>query len=323
VVRRLDGTEDLELARSEALVWPPATPPDVEALVEAVDKLAVATRTAGWEDFPIGPTWYAKRFRWLPRVVLEPGPGFDEESRAMRGEPDRAGGGRGRRAPAEPLEGTLHEREARVDPRPRRTSGEPLRGTVDDSGKGTALVRRPAPAWGTWPHPSWSRVVRDAWFRPYIRGGPLRPSGSRRVREAWPVETVQLWRCEIRWNPGYVRSRFEVVVYEPGKSEGDAVAESIEFKWLLKTNPDFYVAEHRAEVRSLAMKLEAGGWERIGRAPEWYAARFVWRREDRPPDIDAAGGAGDDRVPEAEQPGDDVAGDRAHRSTPGRPPQAD
>jgi hypothetical protein len=111
-----------------------------------------------------------------------------------------------------------------------------------------------------------------------------KPGSGRFARSGWPDGSEQLWRCEIRWATGYISSRFEAVAFPPGARRGGPVGASPSFKWLLRTQPELYVEEHRAEVRRLATSLAAAGWERAGQGEHWYEARFVWPREGRPPD---------------------------------------
>jgi hypothetical protein len=110
------------------------------------------------------------------------------------------------------------------------------------------------------------------------------PRSGRFTRPAWPEGTEELPRCEIEWHAGYVNSRFEAVVHRPNRRRGRAVGASGAFKWLLMGEPDSASPEHRTELRGLASALEAAGWEPAGRGADWYAERFVWRREDEPPE---------------------------------------
>jgi hypothetical protein len=110
------------------------------------------------------------------------------------------------------------------------------------------------------------------------------PRTGRFTRPAWPEGTELLPRCEIEWHAGYVNSRFEAVVHRPNRRRGRAVGASGAFKWLLMGEPDPASAEHRTELHGLASALAAAGWEPAGRGADWYAERFVWRREDEPPE---------------------------------------
>ena len=113
---------------------------------------------------------------------------------------------------------------------------------------------------------------------------PDRP--ARFVRApAWPAGTSRMWRCELRWEPGVVNSRFEAVAYEPGKEAGARpVASSSTFKWLMMADPNPAAEEYREEIRRMGAALQTAGWEHVGRGAKWYAARFVWRRTGKPPD---------------------------------------
>lgn len=99
----------------------------------------------------------------------------------------------------------------------------------------------------------------------------------------WPAGTEDLWRCEIRWKPGYVNSRFTVVTTEPGHRRGKTVATSETFKWLLMEDPSPQSPEQREQVRALDDEILAAGWEPAGRGRSWCARRYVWRREGPPP----------------------------------------
>jgi hypothetical protein len=92
-----------------------------------------------------------------------------------------------------------------------------------------------------------------------------------------------MWRCEIVWAEGYVRSSFRVVAYAPGKRRGRTIAESEPFKWMLNAPPNQHSAEQVAEARRLTAALASAGWEHTEAGPDWYASRFVWRRPGAPP----------------------------------------
>jgi hypothetical protein len=153
----------------------------------------------------------------------------------------------------------------------------------------------------------WTPLPRgEAWYakrfawepEPASEWAPPRPSPSvtpveperaptRRFRSAgeWPPGTEAQWRCAITWRPGYARSRFEVVMHDPTGEEDDRViAASPPFKWLFMGDPDPSDATFRDAVLDLAATLESVGWERVGVGTPWYAARFVWRGDEPPPD---------------------------------------
>jgi hypothetical protein len=111
---------------------------------------------------------------------------------------------------------------------------------------------------------------------------------------AWPADTAELWRCEIRWDPGYVNSSFKALAFAPGKRRGKTVGESAAFKWLMLESPDPQEAAIVAEVRSLAAALVEAGWQPIRRGPHWFSGRYVWRREEPPPDHVELAPAGQD-----------------------------
>jgi hypothetical protein len=100
----------------------------------------------------------------------------------------------------------------------------------------------------------------------------------------WPADTAELVRCQIAWASGYRSSRFEAVVYEPGRRRGQAIGGSEPFAWMLKGEPEWQNQQHVAAVKRLCVQLMADGWEDVGRGPEWYARRFVWRADAPAPD---------------------------------------
>ena len=62
------------------------------------------------------------------------------------------------------------------------------------------------------------------------------------------------------------------------------IAASAPFKWLFMSDPDPNDAMFREAALDLATALESAGWKRVGVGTPWYAARFVWRGEEPPPD---------------------------------------
>jgi hypothetical protein len=109
-------------------------------------------------------------------------------------------------------------------------------------------------------------------------------TGRFRRDPEWPPGSEDLYRCEIKWQPGYVYSRYKAVTYEPGRRRSTTVATSEVFKWLLMADSDPGSPEQRAEVERLHELILAAGWEPAGRGSEWSALRFVWRNEGRPPE---------------------------------------
>ena len=137
----------------------------------------------------------------------------------------------------------------------------------------------------------WAPAPTSAWAppRPGPTAAPVKPARtpSNRFRPAseWPAGTEALWRCAIAWRPGYARSRFEVVMHDPaGDADDRAIAASPPFKWLFMADPDPSDATFREAALDLAAALESVGWERVGVGAQWYAAHFVWRGDEPPPD---------------------------------------
>ncbi|MEP6688787.1 MAG: hypothetical protein ABJC36_10595 [Gemmatimonadales bacterium] len=109
------------------------------------------------------------------------------------------------------------------------------------------------------------------------------PGSSRFPRPDWSQATDALWHCEIEWDPESATARFRAAVCPPGVRCGSpAGATASESR--RSGRPDPEDLERRAQLRSLAATLEAGGWERAGHGSPWFAERFVWRRDGAPPD---------------------------------------
>ena len=68
-----------------------------------------------------------------------------------------------------------------------------------------------------------------------------------------------------------------------GDADDRTIAASAPFKWLLMSDPTRATRCSGAAL-DLATALESAGWERVGVGTPWYAARFVWRGEEPPPD---------------------------------------
>jgi hypothetical protein len=122
---------------------------------------------------------------------------------------------------------------------------------------------------------------------------------------AWPPDTERLWRCEIRWRGRYVNSRFTAVAREPGRRGSTTVGTSKAFKWLIMADPDPESPEFRDAAEQLDEQITAAGWEPAGLGRDWWARRYVWRR-DGPPrlDLDPAPA----RIGKARERGDDDDG---------------
>ena len=122
---------------------------------------------------------------------------------------------------------------------------------------------------------------RFAWT-----AAPAQPSlatGRFQRGPEWPEETLDLWRCEIKWSAGYIVSSFKATAYPPDRKRGRTVGESARFKWMIMGPPDPHDPETVAELRRLASALVAAGWEPAGRGADWYSGRYVWRGSEPPP----------------------------------------
>jgi len=110
------------------------------------------------------------------------------------------------------------------------------------------------------------------------------PAGRRFIpQDAWPPETEDSWRCEIRWRPGYINSRFILVARRPGRRGTTDVARSQPFKWLVLADPDPEGPDFRRAVEHLDGEIRAAGWEPVGCGRRWWQRRYVWRGEGDPP----------------------------------------
>jgi hypothetical protein len=197
-----------------------------------------------------------------------------------------------------PGEATLAE-SARLEWPPKGpASVEGLRQATEQLGASLlAAGWEPLPRGGRWYAKRFAWEARQpaealASAEPLPPADPAEPPVARQPQQsgrfarspAWPADTLDLWRCEIRWDAGYVKSSFKTMAYPPGKKRGRTIGESATFKWMLMNAPDPRERATRAEVRRLASALAAAGWQRVGHGPDWYSGRYVWRREEPPPD---------------------------------------
>ena len=125
---------------------------------------------------------------------------------------------------------------------------------------------------------------RFAWAAGAPRTETAPPAGRFKRETEWPTGSEQLWRCEIKWHAGYANSAFRAVAHGPKRYRGVTLGHSETFKWLLKADPAASDPRFVGQVRRLAARLTAAGWEPAGRGRSWYELRFVWRQEDAPPE---------------------------------------
>jgi hypothetical protein len=130
---------------------------------------------------------------------------------------------------------------------------------------------------------------RFAW-EPIAAEPDAAPTGTGRFRRspAWPEGSDQLWRCELRWKPHVLNSRFEAVAEAPEGRAERGVGSSASFKRFKPTEPDPASLQYRAELMRLIGELKAAGWEHVGRGARWYSERFVWTKDGVPPDCERA-----------------------------------
>ena len=139
-----------------------------------------------------------------------------------------------------------------------------------------APAPRPARARAAPPAREPRSAPRRAPPEPPAEAGPFAPA------PAWPDDSKELWRCEIRWDAGWIDSRFQAVTYRPRGRRGRSIGASGPTKWRLMGQPEPDRPEHREAVHDLASALETAGWERVGQGADWYSERFWWRGEGAP-----------------------------------------
>jgi hypothetical protein len=130
------------------------------------------------------------------------------------------------------------------------------------------------------------------WAPPEAPEEPPAGAGLFAPAPAWPEDSRQRWRCEIRWDAGWIDSRFQAVAYRPRRRRGRAIGASGPIKGRLMGAPQPDRPIHREALGGLASALETVGWERVGRGADWYSERFSWRHESTPPErVDPAADA--------------------------------
>jgi hypothetical protein len=151
---------------------------------------------------------------------------------------------------------------------------------------------KPLPPGGAWyatrfawepvapvPHPARAPAP---WAPPEAPKEPPTDAGAFAPAPRWPDECKQLWRCEIKWDAGWIDSHFQAVTYRPRGRRGRAIGASGPIKGRLMAQPGPDRPEHREAVHDLVSALETAGWERVGRGADWYSERLWWRHEGAP-----------------------------------------
>jgi hypothetical protein len=92
------------------------------------------------------------------------------------------------------------------------------------------------------------------------------------------------WACKIAWQPGRVRSRFQVVLVPPNsRARQVVVAESEGLPWPPTDVRKPQTHELEAALGALVASIVAAGWEPVQSGGAWSERRFVWRHEGKPP----------------------------------------
>ena len=92
------------------------------------------------------------------------------------------------------------------------------------------------------------------------------------------------WSCEIAWQPGRVRSRFQAVMVPPdSRARQVVVAESEGLRWPPTDVRNPQTHELEAALGALVASIVAAGWEPVQSGGAWSERRFVWRQEGKPP----------------------------------------
>jgi len=300
-----DG-ERIAIAASEPLRWPPSDRSALEAMTAAVQDLEERLVAAGWMATDRGEHWYAKRFAW--EAEQAPTPAVEEQ----HPEPNGALPAAADEEPAVPAPepaaetadlwrceiawdaGFVTSRFVALGSAPGKTDRRPVGSSaplkwlfMDDPDPRSAEVEASVRTLeAALVKAGWERAGRGTgWYA--LRFVWRHPEAPPRHVDAAPVAAVRpartLWRCEIGWQTGYRGSRFVAVAYEPGQRRGRRIAASAPLKRLFRDDPDPRVAAHPRAVQSLAAALVDAGWEPAGEGPDWYARRFVWRRDGDPP----------------------------------------
>jgi hypothetical protein len=115
------------------------------------------------------------------------------------------------------------------------------------------------------------------------RSGGANGAGSRSTTSTPRPATPAAVTCEIAWQGGDPRGRFQAVVASPDGRSRRAVAESVDVPWPPVDGRTPPTDELEAALGSLVASLEAAGWEPIASGDSWSQRRFVWRHAGEPP----------------------------------------
>ena len=159
-----DDADEVTIARSGTLDWPPRGPASLRALTDAVESLEGDLLAAGWRSLPPGSAWYAKRFIGEPAgESAVPAPvapnGSTTPARFERG---------ARSDPADTAPTPSYRASPSWD---RRPDAPRLRGGVENGG-GAARPVEAAARDNLLPEDAWG-IVREPGDRPVARRAVL------------------------------------------------------------------------------------------------------------------------------------------------------
>jgi len=126
--------------------------------------------------------------------------------------------------------------------------------------------------------------VRASWAAPAAAPGQIaRARSVAQPASFTPATANSMWTCEIAWQPGQVRSRFQAVMAPPDSRTRRVVAESEGLRWPPEDVRKPPTRELEAALGALVASIVGAGWEAVQCGGSWSERRFVWRREGVPP----------------------------------------